>query len=58
MKLDHLAHSDERTLSLVPLGEVRLDAGSLVSVEFGQAGVMLRRESEAALLDAASAARR
>ena len=51
MKLDHLAHSDERTLRLVPLGEVRLSAGSLVSVEFGQAGVMLRRESEVALLD-------
>ena len=50
MKLDYLAHSDERTMSLVPIGEVGLEVGSLVSIELGQAGIFIRRGSDVALL--------
>ncbi|MDI9941515.1 AAA domain-containing protein [Rhodococcus sp. IEGM 1351] len=51
MKFESLAHSDERAISLLPLGDVTLKSGTLVSVDVTPTGVIVRRESEALLCE-------
>lgn len=51
MKFDSLAHSDDRVMSLIPLGNVALKSGNLVSVDVSPTGVIVRQESEAVLCE-------
>ncbi|MGI5154392.1 DEAD/DEAH box helicase [Microbispora sp. CA-102843] len=51
MKLESLAHSDERAISLVPIGEGSLPVGSLVSLDVTPTEVIVRRSNEALLCE-------
>lgn len=51
MKFEHLAYSDERALSLIPLGDVGIKTGSLVSLDVTPTGVTLRQHSEVVLCE-------
>lgn len=51
MKFENLAHSDERAISLVPLGSTTLQPGSLVSIDVTPSGVIVRRGSEVLLCE-------
>lgn len=51
MKFESLAHSDERVISLIPLGNTALQPGSLVNIEVTAAGVIVRRVGEVLLCE-------
>ncbi|MEV0711594.1 DEAD/DEAH box helicase [Nocardia aurea] len=47
MKFHSLAHTDERAISLIPLGDVTLRSGGLVNINVTPTGVIVRQESKA-----------
>ena len=51
MKVDNLARSDERAISLVPLGSTSLQPGSLVSIDVTPMHVVVRRGGEVLLCE-------
>lgn len=51
MKVDNLARSDERAISLVPLGSTTLKPGSLVSIDVTPMHVVVRRGGEVLLCE-------
>lgn len=51
MKFESLAHSGERVISVIPLRDVALKSGNLVSVDVSPAGVIVRQENEVLLCE-------